>query len=190
VVVSFFGDGAVNQGALLESFNLAALWRVPVVFVCENNRYATTLPVQTAVAGTVTGRAAAFGIPASTVDGQDVDTVYAAAAVAVDRARSGGGPTMLEFDTNRFHGHHTFERKTRPRYRDDAEVAAARARYPLDIQAARVPAQLRAAVDAEVEDVLDAAVRFTVDSRRPDPVDALTHLYATGLGTRAGVCGA
>jgi pyruvate dehydrogenase E1 component alpha subunit len=190
VVVSFFGDGAVNQGALLESFNLAALWRVPVLFVCENNRYATTLPVDTAVAGTITGRAAAFGIPASTVDGQDVDVVYAAAVEAVARARRGDGPTLLEFATYRFHGHHTFELKTRPKYRDEAEVAAWRARDPLDIQAARVPSGQREPVDAEVEEILDAAVRFTVDSPRPDPADALAHLYATGLRTRAGVSGA
>jgi acetoin:2,6-dichlorophenolindophenol oxidoreductase subunit alpha len=190
VVVSFFGDGAVNQGALLESFNLAALWRVPVVFVCENNRYATTLPVHTAVAGTITGRATAFGIPASRVDGMDAGTVYRAAAAAVDRARGGGGPTLLEFETYRFHGHHTFELKTRPKYRDEAEVAAWRARDPLRLQAARVPEQQRAPVDAEIEAVLDAAVRFTMDSARPDPADALAHLYATGEGTRAGVSGA
>jgi acetoin:2,6-dichlorophenolindophenol oxidoreductase subunit alpha len=190
VAVSFFGDGAVNQGALLEAFNLAALWRVPAVFVCENNRYATTLPVDTAVAGTVTGRGEAFGIPSSTVDGQDVEVVYAAARVAVDRARAGGGPTLLEFATYRYHGHHTFELKTRPRYRDDAEVDAWRARDPLDIQAARVPATERARIDAQVEEALDAAVRYTVDSPVPDPADALAHLYATVVGTRPGVCGA
>jgi acetoin:2,6-dichlorophenolindophenol oxidoreductase subunit alpha len=190
VAVSFFGDGAVNQGALLEAFNLAALWRVPAVFVCENNRYATTLPVDTAVAGTVTGRGEAFGIPSSTVDGQDAEVVYAAARVAVDRARAGGGPTLLEFATYRYHGHHTFELKTRPRYRDEAEVDAWRARDPLDIQAARVPAAERAAVDAQVEEVLDAAVRYTVDSPVPDPADALAHLYATAVDTRPGVCGA
>jgi TPP-dependent pyruvate/acetoin dehydrogenase alpha subunit len=190
VAVSFFGDGAVNQGALLEAFNLAALWRVPAVFVCENNRYATTLPVDTAVAGTVTGRGEAFGIPSSTVDGQDAEVVYAAARVAVDRARAGGGPTLLEFATYRYRGHHTFELKTRPRYRDEAEVDAWRARDPLDIQAARVPAAERAAVDAQVEEVLDAAVRYTVDSPVPDPADALAHLYATAVDTRPGVCGA
>ena len=187
VAVSFFGDGAVNQGAVLEAFNLAALWRVPAVFVCENNRYATTLPVETAVAGTVTGRGEAFGIPSSTVDGQDVEVVSAAARVAVDRARAGGGPTLLEFATYRYHGHHTFELKTRPRYREEAEIEAWRARDPLDIQAARVPADARAALDAEVESVLDAAVRYTVDSPVLRPEDALAHLYATAVGTRPGV---
>lgn len=186
VVVSFFGDGAVNQGAVLEAFNLAALWGSPVVFVCENNRYATTLPVDTAVAGTIPGRGAAFGIPSSTVDGQDVEVVHAAAVEAVDRARAGGGPSLVEFVTYRYLGHHTFELKTRPRYRNDTEIAAWRARDPLDIQAARTPADQRAAVDAQVEQLLETAVRYTLDSPEPDPLDALANLYATPVTTRPG----
>jgi pyruvate dehydrogenase E1 component alpha subunit len=186
VVVSFFGDGAVNQGAVLEAFNLAALWRSPVVFVCENNRYATTLPVDTAVAGTIPGRGTAFGIPSSTVDGQDVEVVHAAAVEAVDRARAGGGPSLVEFATYRYLGHHTFELKTRPRYRDDAEIAAWRARDPLDIQAARTPADQRAVIDAQVERLLETAVRYTLDSPEPDPLDALANLYATPVSTRPG----
>jgi pyruvate dehydrogenase E1 component alpha subunit len=187
VAVSIFGDGAVNQGALLEAFNLAALWRVPVVFVCENNLYATTLPVATAVAGTITGRGAAFGIPSSTVDGMDAEVVLAAAGEAVARARAGDGPTLLEFATYRFHGHHTFEIKARLRYRDEAEVAAWRARDPLPLQESRVEPALRARFDEEIEAILDEAVAFAVDSPRPDPADALAHHYATGLPARAGV---
>ncbi len=187
VVVAFFGDGAVNQGALLEALNLAALWRVPAVFVCENNRFATTLPVDAAVAGTVTGRATAFGIPASTVDGQDPLVVHRAAAQAVDRARAGEGPTFLEFATYRYDGHHTFEHRMRLRYRDEEEVERWRRRDPLEIQAARVPGPERERIDAEVEQVLADAVRFAVDSPRPDPLDATEHLYATGLQVRAGV---
>jgi acetoin:2,6-dichlorophenolindophenol oxidoreductase subunit alpha len=187
VVVSFFGDGAVSQGALLESFNLASLWRVPVVFVCENNGYATTLPVDTAVAGSITGRATAFGIPASTVDGQDPEVVYAATASAVAAARSGGGPSLVEFTTYRYEGHHTFERKIRLDYRDEEEVARWRSRDPLAIAAARVPDEVRSRLDAEVEEVMAEAVRFAVDSPRPDPAGALDHLYATGMRVRAGV---
>jgi pyruvate dehydrogenase E1 component alpha subunit len=187
VAVSVFGDGAVTQGALLEAFNLAALWRVPVVFVCENNLYATTLPVATGVAGTITGRAEAFGIPASTVDGMDAEVVLAAASEAVDRARTGGGPSLLEFSTYRFHGHHTFEIKARLRYRDEAEVAAWQARDPLPVQESRVAPAQRARIDAEVEEILDAAVAFAVASPRPDPAAALAHHYATGLQARAGV---
>jgi pyruvate dehydrogenase E1 component alpha subunit len=187
VAVSVFGDGAVTQGALLEAFNLAALWRVPVVFVCENNLYATTLPVATGVAGTITGRAEAFGIPASTVDGMDAEVVLAAASEAVERARAGDGPSLLEFSTYRFHGHHTFEIKARLRYRDEAEVAAWQARDPMPVQESRVAPSLRTRIDAEIEEILDAAVAFAVASPRPDPADALAHHYATGLQARAGV---
>lgn len=190
VVVSFFGDGAVNQGALLESLNLASLWRVPVVFVCENNRFATTLPVETAVAGSITGRAEAFGIPATTVDGMDPETVYEAAGAAVARARAGDGPSFLEFATYRFDGHHTFEHRMRLRYRDELEVTRWRERDPLLLQSQRVPAEVRERIDEEVEQVLDEAVRFTLESPKPDPVDAFDHLYASVVRTRSGVSSA
>jgi TPP-dependent pyruvate/acetoin dehydrogenase alpha subunit len=187
VVVNFFGEGAVTQGSLLEGFNLAALRRLPVVFVCENNGYATTLPVGTAVAGTITGRGEAFGIPSRTVDGQDVEVVRAAAAEAVERARSGGGPSFLEFRTYRYHGHHTFELKSRLKYRGDDEVARWKARDPLDIQAARVSAAARDRIDAEVEARLDEVVAFALDGVRPDPADALEYMYTSGPQPRAGV---
>jgi TPP-dependent pyruvate/acetoin dehydrogenase alpha subunit len=187
VVVNFFGEGAVTQGSLLEGFNLAALRRLPVVFVCENNGYATTLPVETAVAGTITGRGEAFGIPSSTVDGQDVDVVRAAAAEAVERARSGGGPSFLEFRTYRYYGHHTFELKSRLKYRSDEEVARWKERDPLDIQAARVPAATRERIDAEIETRLDEVVAFALDGAKPDPSDALAYMYTSGPAPRAGV---
>lgn len=178
VAATFFGDGAVNEGMLLEAFNLAALWQVPVVFVCENNGYATTMPVAGAVAGSITGRATAFGIPAETVDGQDPEVVLEASARAVARAREGNGPSFLECMTYRFGPHHTFELRTRLDYRPQAEVDAARQRDPVEIQAARVTAEVRSAIDAEVEQVLDEAVAFALASPHPDPAGALDHLYA------------
>jgi pyruvate dehydrogenase E1 component alpha subunit len=187
VVACFFGDGAVSQGALLEGLNLASLWRLPVVYVCENNLYATTLPVQAAVAGTITGRGEAFGIPSVTIDGQDPQTVLAATAEAVARARAGGGPSLIECSTYRYEGHHTFESSVRLRYRDPAEVAAWKERDPLEIAAGRVSDEDRAAIDAEVEALLDEVVAFTRASPRPDPADALAWLYADGTRTRAGV---
>lgn len=190
VAVSFFGDGAVNQGAMLESLNLAALWRVPAVFVCENNLYATTLPVRTAVAGSVLGRARAFDIPASTVDGMDPDAVYDAAAAAVARARAGDGPTFLELLTYRFEGHHTFEYRTQPQYRDEEEIDRWRSRDPVPRQAQRIPAQTRRLVDEEVEALVEEAVRFALDSPRPDPLDVLDYLYADRIPLRAGVADA
>jgi acetoin:2,6-dichlorophenolindophenol oxidoreductase subunit alpha len=186
VAVSFFGDGAVNQGVLLESLNLAALWQVPVLFVCENNGYATTLTVEQAVSGTITGRAAAFGIPASTVDGMDAQAVYEAAEQAVARARAGEGPSLLECMTYRFDAHHTWEHKARVRYRDDDEVTRGRSRDPLDVQGGRLDAAERAGIDAEVDELLDRAVAFARESPPPDPAGALDHLYATGLRARTG----
>ncbi|HEY2574816.1 MAG TPA: thiamine pyrophosphate-dependent dehydrogenase E1 component subunit alpha [Streptosporangiaceae bacterium] len=187
VAVSVFGDGGVNQGALLESLNLAALWQVPAIFICENNMYATTLPVETAVAGSIPGRAEAFGIPAATVDGMDADVVFDAMAAAVDRARSGGGPTFIEFSTYRYYGHHTFELKDRLRYREEEEIERWRQRDPLALQESRVPAGQRAAIDAEVEKVLDEAVRFALDSAKLDPAEAFDYHYASGLTVRPGV---
>jgi len=186
VTVSFFGDGAVSQGVLLESMNLAALWQVPVLFVCENNGYATTLTVADAVAGTITGRGAAFGIPSVTVDGMDPQTVLEATRDAVDRARSGGGPSLIECLTYRFDAHHTWEYGVRVHYRDDDEVAHGRSRDPVDVAGERLPADRRARIDAELEDVLADAVAFALASPHPDPVGALDHLYATGLRARSG----
>lgn len=178
VVVSVVGDGAMTQGALLEGLNLAALWRLPVVFVCEHNGYATTMPADQALAGTIQGRGAAFGIPSTTVDGQDPQAVLTAAEAAVAMARAGDGPSLLECRTYRYEGHHTFELKARVRYRDAAEVSGWRERDPVDIQAARIAAADRAQLDAEVEAVLDAAERFAVDGPRPDPAGALDGVYA------------
>ncbi|WP_367128719.1 thiamine pyrophosphate-dependent dehydrogenase E1 component subunit alpha [Saccharothrix sp. HUAS TT1] len=186
VAVSFFGDGAVNQGVLLEAFNLAALWRLPVLFVCENNGYATTLTVADGVAGTITGRGAAFGMPSVTVDGMDPRAVLGAAREAVDRARAGDGPSLVECVTYRFDAHHTWEHKARPRYRTEEEVRSGRERDPVVIQGARLADPERELVDAEVEAALADAVAFALGSPHPDPVGALDFLYATGMRARPG----
>ena len=179
VAVTFFGDGAMNEGMLLEAFNLAALWQVPVIFVCENNGYATTMPVESAVAGSITGRARAFGIPAFTIDGQDPETVLKAALAAGARAKAGKGPTFLECITYRFDAHHTFEHRARLTYRSPEELAAGRSRDPVEIQGARLTAGERAVVDAEVEVLLDAAAESALGSAHPDPGAALDYLYAS-----------
>ncbi|MFE9425648.1 thiamine pyrophosphate-dependent dehydrogenase E1 component subunit alpha [Kitasatospora sp. NPDC006697] len=186
VAVAFFGDGALNQGVLLESFNLAAMWRLPVLFVCENNGYATTLPAATAVAGSATGRAAAFGIPAAEVDGMDTEAVRAAAAEAVGRARAGGGPGFLECRTYRFEGHHTMERLMKPRYRTPEEIADWRTLDPLPRAAALLPPGLAAQLDTSVAERLAAARQFALTSELPDSAGALDHLYADGLRPRTG----
>ncbi|MFJ8622482.1 thiamine pyrophosphate-dependent dehydrogenase E1 component subunit alpha [Kitasatospora sp. NPDC093550] len=186
VAVAFFGDGALNQGVLLESLNLAAMWRLPVLFVCENNGYATTLPAATAVAGSATGRAAAFGIPAEEVDGMDTEAVRAAALRAVERARTGGGPGFLECRTYRYEGHHTMERRMKLRYRTPEEVETWRERDPLPRAAALLDPATVAQQDRSVTELLAAAEEFAHTSAHPDPAGALDHLYADGLRPRAG----
>lgn len=182
--VSFFGDGAVNEGALLEAFNLASLWHVPVLFICENNGYATTMPVAGAVAGSILGRAEAFGIPAYSVDGQDVQAVHELACEAMLRARSTPGPVLIECHTYRFDAHHTYEHQVRTDYRPAAELARGRSRDPVEIAGLPISGAERAGIDAEIEDCLAAAVEFALASPHPDPAGALDHLYADGLRPR------
>lgn len=187
VAVTFFGDGAVSQGVLLETFNLASLWKIPVIFVCENNGWATTMPTEACVAGSITGRAEAFGIPARQIDGMDPEVVLAATSEMVQRARSGGGPSFLECLSYRFDAHHTFEHVVRPRYRTEEQIAAGSVRDPVEIQGARLSQEQRDRIDAEIEELIDEAVRFASESPFPDPASALDHLYADGLRARTGV---
>lgn len=186
VVATFFGDGALNQGVLLEALNLAALWQVPVLFVCENNGYATTMPIRTGTAGTASGRAAAFGIRAATVDGMDVEAVRDAAAGLVATARGGGGPAFLECLTYRYGPHHTMENRLRLSYRSADEIEQWRQRDPLDIEGARITSAEREKLDAEVAEVLAEAEEFARSSPHPDPAGALDYLYASGLRGRDG----
>lgn len=178
VAVTFFGDGALNQGVLLETLNLAAIWRLPVLFVCENNGYATTLPARTAVAGSAVSRAEAFGIHAASVDGMSVEAVREAAAACVAHARSGQGPAFLECRTYRFEGHHTIERRFRLSYRTPEEVEQWRARDPLLIAGSELSDDERERVDAGVEAELAEALAFAQASPPPDPADASRYLYA------------
>jgi acetoin:2,6-dichlorophenolindophenol oxidoreductase subunit alpha len=187
IAASFFGDGGVNQGLVLETLNLAAIWNLPVLFVCENNGYAVTMPAERATAGTIVGRADAFGMPARSVDGMDVEAVLAATEQAVARARSGDGPSFLECRTYRFFGHHTAERAMKLGYRTDEEIERWRDRDPLELTGAKLAAGVRAAIDEEVDALLDEAVEFARGSTRPDPEDALELVYADGRRARDGV---
>ena len=122
VSIAFFGDGGGNQGAFHEAMNLAALWKLPVIFVCENNHYAISTSVETSTAtGTFYQRAAGYGVPGVLVNGNDVLEVYAAAKEAIERARRGEGPSFIECDTYRLRGHHEGDEQT---YRTRAEVEA------------------------------------------------------------------
>jgi TPP-dependent pyruvate/acetoin dehydrogenase alpha subunit len=135
LATAFFGDGALGQGSLYEAVNLAVIWRLPVVFVCEDNGYADATPAEYAVGGDRSRRLAAFGVPAEVVDGMDVHAVAEAASNAVQRARAGGGPSVLHCETYRYVGHaegaYGYYPPDSARYRTDEELEAWRARDPV-----------------------------------------------------------
>ena len=130
VAVAFFGDGALNQGLLFEVMNMAAIWRLPVLFVCENNGFGEFTAIEDVTAGPdPIARGLAFGIPSETVDGMDVLAVRAAAQRALERARDGGGPSFLICNTYRYGGHHVGDKQD---YKDDAEAKAWRLKDPIE----------------------------------------------------------
>ncbi|HEX2032628.1 MAG TPA: thiamine pyrophosphate-dependent dehydrogenase E1 component subunit alpha [Chloroflexota bacterium] len=182
VALCFFGDGGANHGAFHEGINLAAVLRLPVVFVCENNQYAQYHSVQQDLPITdVADRAAAYGIPGMVVDGSDVLAVYGAARQAVARARRGEGPTLLEAKTYRFEGH--FLGDPEP-YRTKEEVAQARTsrdpltRFGATLQELGVAtAATLQAIDAEVQQEVEQAVAFGESSPEPGPELLLTDIY-------------
>jgi len=170
----YLGDGAVNQGQVYESFNMAALWRLPAVFVIENNRYAMgTSAARHAAGQSLAQRGAAYGIPGEQVDGMDVEAVRAAAARALARARSGEGPVILEMATYRFRGHSMSDPA---KYRTKEEVAEMRDRFdPVERQKQRLlehglidEAGLKA-IDHAVKEVVADAAEFARASAEPEP---------------------
>jgi acetoin:2,6-dichlorophenolindophenol oxidoreductase subunit alpha len=187
VAVSFFGDGAANQGVLLESLNLAAAWKLPVVFVCENNLYALTTPISAMTGAEIWRRAEGFGMPAAVVDGMDVIAVRAAAAEAVGRARDGGGPSFLECRTYRFRGHYTAEAIMKLTYRTEEEVADWRRRDPVEAWRNLILARGLAtddqleALDGGVEAELEAGLRFAREGAWPEPAEAFDLMYASDV---------
>jgi len=169
-VLTYFGDGATSQGDVWEAMEFASLNRAPVVFFCQNNQYAISLPVARQSAEPIVKRADSFGIPGVQVDGNDVLACQAVAAAALDRARVGGGPTLIEAITYRMGPHTTSDDPTR--YRDTAEVEAWRQRDPIDrvrrhLEANGTPASFFASVDSKAE-ALGEAVRTTCLSL-PEP---------------------
>jgi pyruvate dehydrogenase E1 component alpha subunit len=184
VAVCFFGDGTTNIGAFHEALNFAAVWRLPVVFVCENNLYMeyTAIADVTAVARPAADRAAAYGLPPTIVDGNDADEVYRTARAALDRARAGDGPTLVEAVTYRHGGHSRADPGT---YRPAEEVAAWLARDPLPRYRARLvelgvaEAELDA-IDARVRERVDRATAEARAGVEPDESQVLTDVWADG----------
>jgi pyruvate dehydrogenase E1 component alpha subunit len=184
VTVCFFGDGALGQGLLYEVMNMAALWKLPVVYLCENNLYTEYTHYTETTAGEILARAVAFGIPAEDVDGQDVLAVHDAACRAVARARAGDGATFLCANTYRFHGHHVGD-VDRSYYRSKDEEADWRTnRDPITRLGAQLvdaglatPEELER-VAKEAQDEIAAGVRFALDAPFPAGSEVTEHVYA------------
>ena len=182
VTACFFGEGAVNEGAWHEGVNAAAIWDLPVVFVCENNLYGASTPVSQVIkVDTVADRARAYGIPGLTIDGNDVLAVYQATAEAAARARAGNGPTLIECLTYRQCGHSRSDPRT---YRTKDEEAAWKLKDPIDTYRAWLTqtqsgaeAEL-AAIQAEVTATIQASIDFAEASPLPDPADIYTDVFA------------
>jgi TPP-dependent pyruvate/acetoin dehydrogenase alpha subunit len=183
VAVSFFGDGASNAGPFHECLNIAATWKLPMLYVCENNMYAAqTSAAATHALGDVAARAAGYGIPGVVVDGNDIFAVYQAASRAVERARAGGGPTLIECKTYRWRAH--TERKGQPDPRDQDEVEVWKRKDPIVQLERRLRDQgdlddagLRD-IDREVMGAIERAVAFADASPFPTPEQATDDVFA------------
>jgi pyruvate dehydrogenase E1 component alpha subunit len=190
VAVAFFGDGGVNQGVLHEAMNLAAIWNLPVIFCCENNGYAVTLPAARSSRLPIAERVGGYGMPVLSADGMDPEDVYRTAATAVSTARSGGGPSFLECRTYRYVGHHTAEASMKLNYRSAEEMERWRHLDPLVNWPIRLEAEGllssdgRRKIDEEVENTLDEAVEFARRSPEPAPEEALDFAYAGATNAR------
>ena len=182
VCLCFFGDGAANRGPFHEALNLAVIWKLPVIFLCENNGWASSTPHRYACAvPDVAARAAGYGLPGVVVDGMDALEVYAAVREAAERARAGGGPAFIEAKVVRWQGHYEGDPQG---YRDRAEVADGKARDAIarlrsrllaeNILSTEQVAEIERAVSAEI----DAAVAFGESSPLPGPEEALDDLFA------------
>ena len=182
VAIAFFGDGGSNNGAFHEGLNMAATWDIPVIFVCENNMYATEMPFAKATKNTnVASRAAAYGIPGVQVDGNNVLEVYEKTGEAVARARRGEGPTLIECLTYRWFGHH--EGDPGVAYRTREEIAVWKARDPIQklhddaITAKLASEQDFKQIDVDIKAELEDAAEFALSSPLEKEETALDHVY-------------
>jgi pyruvate dehydrogenase E1 component alpha subunit len=184
VAVAFFGDGTTNIGAFHEALNMAKVWNLPVVFVCENNLYMeyTPIDVVTAVEHPAAGRAAAYGLEEILIDGNDPDAVYLTAQDALGKARAGGGPSLIEAVTYRSGGHSRADPAT---YRPPSEVEAWAERDPIPLYHSRllslgVAEERLTSIQEEVAELIDAATEFAKAGPQPGEASLLTEVYADG----------
>lgn len=181
VAACFFGDGATNTGAWHEGMNIAAIWDLPVVYVCENNLYAASTPFSLAFdVEHIADRAAAYGMPGVVVDGNDVLAVYQASHEAIERARQGNGPTLIECKTYRQCGHSRSDPRT---YRSDDEEAAWKERDPIPrfrrwlLDQGVCTAHQLDEIGATVDQTIEEAITFAESSPTPDPPDLYAHVF-------------
>lgn len=191
VTLVFFGDGGSNRGDLHEAANLAAVLKLGVVFICENNQYAMSTPISRHMAITdVSNRAAAWGIPGVTVDGNDVIAVHETVQAAVARARAGDGPSLIECKTYRWRGHSERDLSGGAHYRPVEEVEAWKERCPIKrlreqlLATGALRQELVDEIDREVAETLVRAVEFAEQSPYPSPEEALRNVYSTSVGGR------
>ncbi len=191
VSLCFFGDGAANEGTFHESLNMAAVWKLPVIYLCENNGYAVTTSVEKSHGQPdIARRADGYGMPGVIVDGQDAEAVYAATEAAVERARGGGGPTLIEAKSYRFDEHSN--RLAIPiKYREDEEIAHWRgSRDPIALYRAvlldRGLANEVNTIEADVARLAEEAVQFAKDSPEPEMQDLIDCMYSDPIHFPAG----
>ncbi len=184
VTVCFFGDGALGQGALYEVMNIASLWKLPIIYLCENNLYNEYTHYSETTAGEIVNRAKAFGIPAEQVDGQDIRIIYATAQRMVARARRGEGPSFMLCDTYRYHGHHVGDIQ-RAYYRSKEEEEHWKTnRDPLLLLEAWLIEQKMAdsqtfkQIEQQVQAEIAAGEQFALDTPYPDPSEVDKDVYA------------
>ncbi len=182
VVLCFFGDGAANTGAFHESLNMAAIWHLPVIFLCENNLYAMSTHVSRAFPiENIADRASAYGIPGIVVDGNDFFEVYKATKIAADRARQGEGPTLIECKTYRWKGH---SRGDPQRYRPKEEIDAWKRKDPIArfkniLVTKGIITEIEALeIEEEAKKLIEEAVRFALESPEPSPINIEQEVYA------------
>jgi acetoin:2,6-dichlorophenolindophenol oxidoreductase subunit alpha len=184
VTVCFFGEGALGQGVLYEEMNLAQLWKLPIIYACENNLYNEYTHFTETTAGDILARPAAFGMAAASVDGQNVRAVYTAAATFVERARQGDGPAFLLLNTYRYRGHHVGDiarEYYRPKHEEQRWVTE---RDPIALQAnwlvseGVVDQAMLDGIQAELAAEMDSAVEFAINAPYPDPSKVDEDVYA------------
>jgi pyruvate dehydrogenase E1 component alpha subunit len=182
VSVVFFGDGASNEGAFHEALNLAAIWALPVVFVCENNLYGySTHYKRTMLLDDISERAAAYGIVGVSVDGMDVRAVHTEAGKAIERARKGRGPTLIECKTYRYRGHSRFEN---PNYRTKEELNEWLQKDPIKLFSNYLETELAVTsdelneIEQQITEEIEEAVQFAENSPDPEPLDYLKYIYS------------